>query len=357
MAITVNNVQTSTTSTLSYTPSNVADSCLVVFVSSEDVGNNQPITGCTFGATGMTFEIYESSAVSTNANDVAGFYLLSPGTSAQTITVSGGERHGITALTLGGVSALDVSAKDGSNSNRSSTTVGATTTGNAIAISSCSHGTTRTITLSGGMTEAANFAPTSSQAATGYEIITGATTYSHTFTTAASDRFNSASMAFTEAAGGATYTLSVDSGSYTVTGNNVGLLFNRSIAIDTGSYTQTGQDVGLLFNRAIAIDTGSYTYTGNNVDLIYTPISGPTYTIIMDQGSYVLTGQDVGLLFNRSLSVDSGSYALTGGNPNLVYSGDIWAVQSNASTSWSNQADDSTSWTAQTDDPTTWTIQ
>jgi hypothetical protein len=43
--------------------------------------------------------------------------------------------------------------------------------------------------------------------------------------------------------------LPINLGSYTVTGQNPGLLVNRQIPLDAGSYTVTGQDAALLANR------------------------------------------------------------------------------------------------------------
>ena len=49
---------------------------------------------------------------------------------------------------------------------------------------------------------------------------------------------------------GATYTLTADSGSYTLTGNSSDLHFNRKLTADSGTYALTGIDSGLLFNRS-----------------------------------------------------------------------------------------------------------
>ncbi len=71
MSVTVNNLQSTNTDTLSYTPSSVTDSCLVVFVSSEDVGNNEPITAVSFGSTAMTVEVVGKGVLGSNTNEIA----------------------------------------------------------------------------------------------------------------------------------------------------------------------------------------------------------------------------------------------------------------------------------------------
>jgi len=113
-------------------------------------------------------------------------------------------------------------------------------------------------------------------------------------------------------AGGATYTLTIDAGSYTYTGSAINLSAGRVIAIDAGSYAYTGQPVALSANRFLSIEAGSYTYTGSNVTLTYTPAGGATYTLTIDPGGYIYTGQDVAIAANRSLAIDAGAYSYTG---------------------------------------------
>lgn len=74
------------------------------------------------------------------------------------------------------------------------------------------------------------------------------------------------------AATGATYTLTAESGSFALTGQDAGLAFNRVLVADTNSFALTGQDVTL-------------TYTGN----------GYTYTLSAESGSFALAGQDATL--------------------------------------------------------------
>lgn len=120
------------------------------------------------------------------------------------------------------------------------------------------------------------------------------------------------------AAGGDTYTLPSDSGSFTLTGQDSTLAFNRVLVADSGSFAITGQTATLAFNRALPADSGSFALTGQDVTLTYTPVSGATYTLAADSGSFALSGQDAALLFNRSLSADNGSFSLTGQNVTLV---------------------------------------
>lgn len=142
------------------------------------------------------------------------------------------------------------------------------------------------------------------------------------------------------AAGGDTYTLTADSGSFALTGQATGLALNRVLSADSGSFALTGQDAALTFNRTLAADSGSFALTGQDVTptfnrvlsaasgsyalagqdatLTYTPISGATYTLAAASGSFALAGQGAVLLQNRSLAADSGSFALTGQDATLA---------------------------------------
>lgn len=112
---------------------------------------------------------------------------------------------------------------------------------------------------------------------------------------------------------GATYTLTTDAGSYTVTGQAATLLANRQLTTDAGSYTVTGQAATLLANRALALNAGSYAVTGQNPSLL------ASRKLTADAGSYAVTGQATSLLVNRLLSAEAGSYTLTGLEATLTY--------------------------------------
>lgn len=142
-------------------------------------------------------------------------------------------------------------------------------------------------------------------------------------------------------ASGPTYTLTADSGSFTLTGQDAGLAFNRVLTADTqsfaltgqaaglafnrtlaaasGSFALTGQDAGLAFNRVLSAASGSYALDGQDVTLTYTPISGATYTLTAASGSFALAGQDTGLAFNRVLTADTQSYSLSGDVAGLAF--------------------------------------
>lgn len=120
------------------------------------------------------------------------------------------------------------------------------------------------------------------------------------------------------AAGGPTYTLTADSGSFALTGQATGLALNRVLSAASGSFALTGQAAGLAVNRTLSAASGSYSLTGQNATLTYTPTSTATYTLAAASGSFAVSGQDVVLAYNRVLSAANGSYLLTGQNATLV---------------------------------------
>ena len=71
-----------------------------------------------------------------------------------------------------------------------------------------------------------------------------------------------------------TYTLIADGGTYSYSGDNANLLFNRVLAADGGVYSYSGNNATLRVSRVLTADGGTYTYVGNNADLLYS--GGPT---------------------------------------------------------------------------------
>lgn len=159
---------------------------------------------------------------------------------------------------------------------------------------------------------------------------------------------------------GPTYTLAVDSGGYTLTGQTSAMLYGRKLDAGAGAYTLTGQNATLLYGRRLDAASGSYTLTGQDaktlhgfrldaasgnytltgqavallrgyrldaasgvyalngqdVTLIYSPLGA--YTLVCESGSYTLTGQNTGLLAGRTMPAASGSYTLTGQDAGLL---------------------------------------
>lgn len=137
--------------------------------------------------------------------------------------------------------------------------------------------------------------------------------------------FYSASSGYTLALDQGSYTLSgqavgfkrgvrltAEQGSYTLTGQSVALKHGYKLTLDYGSYTLTGQDVALKKASKLTAEQGSYVLTGQAVSL------KAGYKLTAEYGSYTLTGQDVTFALGKGLTAEYGSYALTGQDVNLL---------------------------------------
>lgn len=92
------------------------------------------------------------------------------------------------------------------------------------------------------------------------------------------------------AAAGTSYTLSLDTGSYTLTGSSVLAQKNVSIGLGTGNYTLTGTDVTLITEGSyrLSLDSGVYNITGQ------TPNVG--LSSLLESGTYTVVGNSVRLI-------------------------------------------------------------
>lgn len=171
---------------------------------------------------------------------------------------------------------------------------------------------------------------------------------------------------FIPAAGGPTYTLTANSGTYTISGTAAALTASRAITATAGAYSASGTDAALTYqqNNTLTADSGTYTTAGTAADLVasralpadsgsYT-VSGTSvtlrygYILSVDSGAYAATGTAVDLTASRAISADSGVYTYNGTAVTLTYSGQsVWTVQPGASTTWTVQTPDDTTWTVQ----------
>ena len=120
--------------------------------------------------------------------------------------------------------------------------------------------------------------------------------------------------AFLEASSGISITL--DSGSYSVSGTNTNLLHNRSLTANTGSYALTGTNTTLKSQLKIITDSGIYTLTGTDSNIL------AARKIITNSGTYSHNGTDVTLTLSTdggvSITLESGTYSFTGTNTPLL---------------------------------------
>lgn len=176
----------------------------------------------------------------------------------------------------------------------------------------------------------------------------------------------------TYTAAGADYTLTAESGSFTLTGTDATLLHNRTISAESGSFNLTGADATLTYNSnsnacyllqengdlllqengdgllletcslGINAESGSFTLTGTDAQLLHNRV------LYAESGSFTLTGADAVLTYNPnnlSIECEPGVYTLTGSDVSLCYSGSPWTDIPRQSSSWTDATRASSSWT------------
>ncbi len=107
--------------------------------------------------------------------------------------------------------------------------------------------------------------------------------------------------------------LGIGSGSFGLTGQTAGTLKDSKLGADSGSFGLTGQTAGTLKDSKIPIGAGAHAITGKDADLF------KGQKMAADAGSYDLAGQIVALLKSGRLSVEPGAYELTGLDADLIY--------------------------------------
>jgi len=137
--------------------------------------------------------------------------------------------------------------------------------------------------------------------------------------------------------------ITTTTGSYLLTGSDVNLTSAKKLITETGSYNLTGTDVTLIYTpggggETLIVDSGVYSLAGDEVLLradlsiiansdnysvagTATPIKYNA-SIIADSGSYSLVGTDLNLFANYGMIAVSNSYSLIGTSVTLKYSGD-----------------------------------
>jgi hypothetical protein len=151
-----------------------------------------------------------------------------------------------------------------------------------------------------------------------------------------------------------TYSLTAETGQFTLTGNAAAFPVSRRITAATGAFTFTGNDAGLTFlpapternyilgglfptyvqetgtrdfilapayvdgtfpdavnNYSITAATGTFTLTGNAAGLF------AGYPMAAGAGAFVLTGNAAGLTTARKLTAETGAFSLTGNAASL----------------------------------------
>ena len=200
-----------------------------------------------------------------------------------------------------------------------------TVTDGALMVSVATADENDTFTQPAGMTLVGNLIHVNMVIASAYETIasagaTGVRTWNFAQNT---DEITAVSFALRPAVSSGV-TITVDSGSYSLTGTDANLKAQLSIATTSGSYLLTGSQVNLNTARQLLVSVGSYTLTGTDVTLTYTP-GGGGEVLIIDSGTYSLSGDEVILRAELSLVANSGDYQLSGNDTPILFNGNVSA--------------------------------
>lgn len=344
MAITVSNIQESSTDTLLYTPSSVTDSCLFVAVSSEDVGNNEPITSVMFGATPMVVQEIGQGIVGSNANDVAVAYLINPGVTGQTITVTGGQhdRMGIAALTLDNVDqSTPVDASQGTFNNSAVSvfsTTATTSNANSFVVSAAVAEADVAFLSVTGATEILEFAPPSSRLAAATSLQSIAGTYSHEWTSTISGRNAAASIAFNLAsAGGISITPTLGTISYSSQSASISLTGSVDVVTTLGTISYSSQNTSISLTGEVDVNAtlGLISYNSQNASV---SLSGEI-NVNPTLGAITYSSQNTTVSVTGDIDVIStlGAINYTSNNTTVNLSGAVDVISTLGSIDYSSQ--------------------
>jgi hypothetical protein len=104
------------------------------------------------------------------------------------------------------------------------------------------------------------------------------------------------------------YSLSAESGSFSVTGTAATLRASRRLTADASSFAVSGTAAGLRADRKLSAAAGSYAVTGTDATLTHQ--SG--FTLLADSGSFSVTGTAAALTAQRRLNAEAGAFSVTG---------------------------------------------
>jgi hypothetical protein len=108
-------------------------------------------------------------------------------------------------------------------------------------------------------------------------------------------------------------------GSYALNGVSANVLRSKRITAVTGSYSLTGQASNLLRSKLVTANTGSYSLVGQSAIVTWTG-GAVNYTLTCNAGVYALSGQSSNVLKSKLLLANAGAYTYTGVIANLTRS-------------------------------------
>jgi len=115
------------------------------------------------------------------------------------------------------------------------------------------------------------------------------------------------------AAGGPTYTLECDAGTYAITGAALAPKHDKKIACTAGTYAVTGAALAPKHNKKLGCVAGTYAVTGAAL--------APRHDkkLSCAAGTYAVTGAALAPKHHKKIACDGGTYIMTGAAASLVY--------------------------------------
>jgi hypothetical protein len=314
------------------------DTGTVVFPGNTTAGNllvfvcwNMSSTGTAFASTGFSTDVVQQGG---SGNGAAVAILsqanIAGGTTTYTVNLPSGGNWRVkgyefnNVVTTSHVEAFENNANDTTNDPTAapSGTID-TTVGGPIVVGYILDRTLASISGPTGFTGFTGTPHTNAyQGYSAYNVAAGASTDQRGAVTFSSGANYEAVIVAYKAASAGGYTLTLDTGSYSISGQAVTTRATRLTDLSPGSYSWTGQDVSLIYTMPgvyiLPLDPGSYVITGSDalIDL----------SMVLDAGSYSIGGQSVdftvGVPAAYSIPLNPGSYNWSGKSIALRWSGE-----------------------------------
>jgi hypothetical protein len=100
------------------------------------------------------------------------------------------------------------------------------------------------------------------------------------------------------------------SGTFTLSGQSIGLFAGRPSTFSAGSFSLIGRDIDFDQNFGLIIDSvynsATFTYTGQTV------VFDTGFGMVLDSGLFAVTGQSINFKIDMNVSAATGTFTLTG---------------------------------------------
>lgn len=102
--------------------------------------------------------------------------------------------------------------------------------------------------------------------------------------------------------------VNVEAGSYSVAGGSLSATANFGVSVEAGTYTVSGGALSFSATRSLGLEAGTYTVSGGSISF------GSSAVLTLEGGVFAVAGGEVTPTAQRSLSAEAGAFAVTGGD-------------------------------------------